>query len=81
MIHPREVSLEEEARTPLKTEGSTREAGDPWSKMEFARGSLGPSFVLFIQPKLWDILIIEPAKLGIITVDIQFPMNICRCIW
>ena len=29
------------------TEGSTREAGDPRSKMEFARDSLGP-FPLFI---------------------------------
>ena len=48
MIRPREANLEEEARTSLKMEGSTHEAGDPRSKMEFVRGSLGPSFVLFI---------------------------------
>ena len=48
MICPREASLREEARTSLKMEGLTREAGDPRLKMEFVRGSLGPSFVLFI---------------------------------
>ena len=51
MINPREASLGEEAMTSLKTEGSTREAGDPRSKMKSACGSLGLSFrSLFLTP-------------------------------
>ena len=39
-IHPHEASHGEKAVTSLKTEGSTREAGDPRSKMKSTRGSL-----------------------------------------
>ena len=48
MILPREANLGEEARTPLKMEGSTSKAGNPRLKMEFAHGTLGTSSLLFI---------------------------------
>ena len=55
MIHPREASLGEESKTSLKTEGLTREAGDPRLKMKSACDSLGLSFELSNYPRLWDI--------------------------
>ena len=51
MIHPHEASLKKKARTSLKTEGTTHEAGNPWSKMKSACGSLGLSFCsAFLAP-------------------------------
>ena len=44
MIHTREAILGEEVRTSLKTERSTREAGDPRSKMKSTRVSLSLTF-------------------------------------
>ena len=51
MIHPRKASLEKEARTSLKTEGTTQDTGNPRSKMKSAWGSLGLSFCsIFLAP-------------------------------
>ena len=50
MICPREASLEEETTISLKTEGSTRKAGDPRPKVEPTRYSLGLSFELIDYP-------------------------------
>ena len=63
MIHPREASLGEEARTSLKTEGSTLEVGDPRLKTEFTRGGISLIFVLFVY-------IIVPVEPRIITVGV-----------
>ena len=71
VIHPREASLGEEARTSLKTEGSTREAGDPRSKMKSTCGSLGLSLrSAFLAPNV-RYFVIKPVRLAIdITVRI-----------
>ena len=71
MIHPREASLGEEARTSLKMEGSTREAGNPQSKMKSMRGSLGLSYFSIILSLIVGYCVIKPVRLGIdITVRI-----------
>ena len=71
MIHPCETSLGEEVRTLFKTEGSTREAGDPQSKMKSTRISLGLYFCsAFIVPIMAQ-YVIDPVKLAIdVTVRI-----------
>ena len=81
MIYPREASLREKARTSSKTEGLTREAGDPRTKLEFASGSLGPSFVLIHLTPIVRYYVTNHVEPEIIIIDIQFPMNICKCIW
>ena len=70
MIHPREASLGEEVRALLKTWTSTREAGDPRSKMKSTRGSLGLSCSVILAP-IMGYFIIKPVRLDIdITVRI-----------
>ena len=71
MIHPREASLREEVRTSLKTWASTREAGDPRSKMKSTRGSLGFSYCSVILALIVGYFVIKPVRLEIdITVRI-----------
>ena len=63
-IYTRDDSLGEGTRTSLKTVGSTREAGDPRSKMKSTRGSLDFFFIRLSTPdcgmsdnlprKTWD---------------------------
>ena len=71
MIHPREASLGEEARSSLKTEGSTREAGNPRSKMKSTCGSLGLSFRSLFLTSIVGHYITNPVNPEIdLTVDI-----------
>ena len=65
MIHPCEASLREEARTSLKTEGSTREAGDPRLKMKSACGSLGLSFCFAFLAPIVGCFVTKPIRLAI----------------
>ena len=55
MIYYCEASLREKAKTSLKMEGLTREAGDPRLKMKSACDSLGLSSELDNYPRLWDV--------------------------
>ena len=73
MIHPCEANLEKEARTSLKTEGSTRGAGDPRSKMEFAHGRIGQTLVLFVY-------FIVPAEPESTTVCVISEVNLQGCV-
>ena len=71
VIHTRKANIGEESRTSLKLEGSTRKAGDPWSKMKSMRGSLGLSYCFVILASIVGYCVINPVRLGIdITVRI-----------
>ena len=71
MIHPREASLGEEVKTSLKTERSTREVGDPRSKMTSTCGSLGLSFNSAFLTLIVGHYVTDPVRLAIdITVRI-----------
>ena len=71
MIHSREASLGEEVRTSLKTEDSTREAGDPRSKMKSTHGSLDLYFCSAFLAPIVGYFVIKPIRLEIdITVRI-----------
>ena len=74
MIHPREASLGEEARTSLETEGSTREAGNPRLKLKSARNSLGPSSLLISYPPIVGCLTVYPIKSGARSIGYDFQL-------
>ena len=72
MIHTHEASLREEVRTSLKTDGSTREAGDPRSKMKSTRVSLGLFFCFAFQAPIVGYFVTKPVRLAIdITAQIR----------
>ena len=71
-IHPREASFGEKVRTSLKTERSTREAGDPQSKMKSMRVSLGLSLRSAFLAPIVGHSVIAPVRLTIIiTVNLR----------
>ena len=65
MIRAREASLGDEVRTSLKMEGSTREAGNPRSRMKSTHGSLGLSFFFVILAPIVAYSVIKPVRLAI----------------
>ena len=71
MIRTSEASLGEEMRTSLKAEGSTREAGDPRSKMKSMRVNLGRTFCFAFVAPIVGYRVIKSVRLAIgITVVI-----------
>ena len=65
MIRPREASLGEEVGTLLKVEDSTRDAGDPRSKMKSMRVSLGLSFCSEFLAPVVGYSVVKSVKLAI----------------
>ena len=78
MIHPREASLGEEVMTLLKMWDSTREAGDPRSKMKSTHGSLGFTYCSVVLAPIVGYFVIKPVRLGI---DIIVRIFNSRVIW
>ena len=78
IIRPRKAGLGEEVRTLLKTERSTREAGDPRSKMKSPRVSLSlPFYSAFLAP-IVGFSVTIPVRLAIVITVEVFNLRVFR---